>query len=161
MTGFFIMIGVAMSIDRRALLKSLAGIAVLLASGRVSAQSALSAAQFGALSATLTGSTPSEPADVAQMFAAFATPERRAALTKLANIVATTPASELDSALRSNGQDVLANDLVAAWYSGVVGAGKNAKLVLYTDAYVWPAMTFSKPMGVCGGVTGYWAKPPE
>jgi hypothetical protein len=57
--------------------------------------------------------------------------------------------------------EVLANDLVAAWYSGLVGAGKNAKLVLYADAYVWSAMTFSKPMGVCGGVTGYWARPPE
>ncbi len=150
-----------MPIDRRTLLKSLAAIAALLASGRASAQSSLSAAQFGALSTTLTGNTPSETADVARMFAAFATAERRAALTKLAHIVAQTPAPELDSALRSNGMEVLANDLVAAWYSGVVGAGKNAKLVLYADAYVWSAMTFSKPMGVCGGVTGYWAKPPE
>jgi hypothetical protein len=150
-----------MPIDRRTLLKSLAGIAAMLASGRASAQSALSAAQFGALSATLTANTPSEPADVTQMFAAFASAERRAALARLAHIVAATPASELDSAIRSNGLEALANDLVAAWYSGVVGTGKNAKLVLYADAYVWSAMTFSKPMGVCGGVTGYWAKPPE
>jgi hypothetical protein len=151
----------AMPIDRRTLLKSLAGVAATLVAGRGSAQDALSAAQFGALSTALTGTTPSEPADVAQMFAAFATPDRRAALTKLARIVALTPAPELDAALRSNGLEVLANDLVAAWYSGVVGVEKNAKLVLYADAYVWSAMTFSKPMGVCGGVTGYWAKPPE
>jgi hypothetical protein len=153
-----------MPIDRRTLLKSLAGVAAALATGRASAasaQSTLSAAQFEALSTTLTANAPSESADVAQMFAAFATPERRVALTRLARIVADTTASQLDTALRSSGLEVVANDLVAAWYSGVVGAGKNAKLVLYTDAYVWSAMTFSKPMGVCGGVTGYWAKPPE
>ena len=87
--------------------------------------------------------------------------QRNGLETKLARIVADTPASQLDAALRSSGLEALANDLVSAWYSGVVGVGKNAKLVLYTDAYVWSAMTFSKPMGVCGGVTGYWAKPPK
>jgi len=49
---------------------------------------------------------------------------------------------------------------VAAWYSGVVTTPQGPKLVLYTQAYVWSAMTYSKPMGVCGGVTGYWANPP-
>ena len=150
-----------MPIDRRTLLKSLAGVAAMLVAGRASAQSPLSAAQFEALSTALTADTPSEPADVAQMFTAFATTDRRAALTKLARIVAETPASRLDAVLRSSGLEGLANDLVAAWYSGVVGTGNRAKLVLYADAYVWSSMTFSKPMGVCGGVTGYWAKPPE
>ena len=37
---------------------------------------------------------------------------------------------------------------------------KQQRLVLYTDAYVWSAMTFTKPMGICGGVTGYWKDPP-
>ena len=146
-------------------MKSLAGLAAtLIAEPAVTAtaqRSALSAAQFGALSTTLTGYPPGEPADVAQMFAAFATPDRRSVLTKLADVVANTPPSQLDAALRSNGLEALANDLVAAWYSGVVGTGNRAKLVLYADAYVWSSMTFSKPMGVCGGVTGYWAKPPE
>ena len=35
----------------------------------------------------------------------------------------------------------------------------DGKVVLYTEAYVWSAMPYSKPMGVCGGVTGYWADP--
>ena len=35
------------------------------------------------------------------------------------------------------------------------------QLVLYTDAFMWTAMTYTKPMGVCGGVTGYWADPPQ
>jgi Membrane bound FAD containing D-sorbitol dehydrogenase len=150
-----------MPIDRRTLLKSLAGIAATLVSGPARAQSTPSTTQFQALSTALTGYPPGDPADVAHMFAAFATADRRAALTKLARIVADTPASQLDAVLRSDGLEGFANDLVAAWYSGVVGTGNRAKLVLYADAYVWSAMTFSKPMGVCGGVTGYWSKPPE
>ena len=155
-----------MTIDRRTLLKSLAALAATMVGARASttrAQSAgaLSAAQFGGLSTALTSYPPGEPADVARMFATFAPANRRAALAKLARIVADTPAPQLDAALRDNGLESLANDLVAAWYSGVVGSGKSAKLVLYADAYVWSVMTFSKPMGICGGVMGYWVEPPK
>jgi len=94
------------------------------------------------------------------MLTAFATADRRAALARLAGVVASTPADRLDAALRDNRLETIANDLVAAWYSGIVTNGKQQRLVLYTDAYVWSAMTFTKPMGVCGGVTGYWKDPP-
>ena len=70
-------------------------------------------------------------------------------------LAASTPASELDAAIAAKKLDKIANDLVAAWYSGMV----DGKVVLYTDALVWSAMTYSKPMGICGGVTGYWAEP--
>ena len=95
------------------------------------------------------------------MLRAFATPQRRAALASLAEVVSATPAAELDAVLAARGLDSVANDLVAAWYSGIVTDGTRQSLVLYTDAYVWTAMTFSKPMGVCGGPTGYWADPPQ
>jgi len=75
--------------------------------------------------------------------------------------VAATPDTQLDAELRAQGLDALANELIAAWYSGVVSNGDSKRLVLYTDAYIWNAMTFSKPMGLCGGAFGYWSKPPQ
>lgn len=155
-----------MTVDRRDLLKALAGAAAAVAAGRAApafaqAAAAPSVAQFGKLSAALTGYPQADPATAAKMLRAFATPQRRVALAALAQAVATTPAADLDAALAARGLDGIANDLVAAWYSGIVGNGKQPSLVLYTDALVWTAMTYSKPMGVCGGPTGYWADPPQ
>ncbi|MFO1314662.1 MAG: sugar dehydrogenase complex small subunit [Burkholderiales bacterium] len=154
-----------MTIDRRALLKALSGAAAgALASraGTALAQAAAmpTATQFGKLSAALTGYPEADAATVGKMLRAFATPQRRAALAALGDVVAATPAADLDAALAARKLDGIAGDLVAAWYSGIVADGTQPSLVLYTDAYVWTAMTFSKPMGVCGGPTGYWADPP-
>ncbi|MEQ8306186.1 MAG: sugar dehydrogenase complex small subunit [Hoeflea sp.] len=54
----------------------------------------------------------------------------------------------------------LANEVVAAWYSGVSPDPDSNDVLTYTDALIWQAMTFSKPMGYCGGAMGYWAEPP-
>ena len=54
----------------------------------------------------------------------------------------------------------LANDIVAAWYSGVSPDPDSDEVITYTDALMWEAMSFTKPMGYCGGETGYWAEPP-
>ena len=86
---------------------------------------------------------------------ALSTPQRASSLRALVAVVASTPASELDAAIAARKLDKVANELVAAWYSGMV----DCKVVLYTDALVWTAMAYSKPMGICGGVTGYWADP--
>ena len=94
------------------------------------------------------------------MLAAFGTPERRGALTTLARVVNETKPVELDAALRAQGLDRLADDLVAAWYSGVVTKGTTSRVVFFADAYMWSAMSFTKPMGRCGGMTNYWADPP-
>lgn len=155
-----------MFVDRRALLKALSGAAAAALAGRAApafaqAAAAPAVAQFGKLSAALTGYPEADPATAAKMLRAFATPQRRVALAALAQVVATTPAAGLDAALAARGLDSIANDLVAAWYSGIVGNGKRQSLVLYTDALVWTAMSYSKPMGVCGGPTGYWAEPPQ
>lgn len=99
--------------------------------------------------------------DLAKTLAALATPERRAALVRLERLVTATPPAGLDQALRANGLEALANDLVAASYSGIVTHGKAQELVLYIDANVWSAMSFTKPMGMCGGVTGYGSQPPK
>jgi hypothetical protein len=144
--------------DRRVLLKALA--ALPLAVLGVPARGADGTATFDKTSQALTGYAAPNANDTKGMLTAFATANRRAALARLAGVVASTPADRLDVALRDNGLESIADDLVAAWYSGIVTNGKQQRLVLYTDAYVWSAMTFTKPMGVCGGVTGYWKDPP-
>lgn len=141
-------------IDRRALLQVLAALgASALAPGALA--QAPDAAAFGKTSAALTGMPPPDADAAARLMRAFATPARRAPLRALAALVASTPAAGLDAAIAAHKLDKVANDLVAAWYSGMV----DGKVILYTEALVWSAMTFSKPMGVCGGVTGYWSEP--
>lgn len=54
----------------------------------------------------------------------------------------------------------LANEIVAAWYTGVSPDPASEEVVTYTEALMWPAMSYTKPMGYCGGAMGYWADPP-
>jgi hypothetical protein len=167
-----------MDVDRRALLRALGALPALgaapawaaagdaaassaTATGASSATAGTTIAQFAALSATLTGYPAGDPGDAAKMLKAFATPARRRSLQALAKLVAATPAEGLDAALKLNQLDGIANDLVGAWFSGIVTNPRGQQLVLYTNAYVWTAMTFSKPMGVCGGPTNYWSQPPQ
>jgi len=156
-----------MNADRRKLLHALASLSALSLTYSVGAapgsagDAALAVDKFAALSATLTGYPAAEPSITAKVFEAFATPARGASLERLATLVAATPDTQLDAELRAQGLDALANELIAAWYSGVVRNGDSKQLVLYTDAYIWNAMTFSKPMGLCGGAFGYWSKPPQ
>lgn len=55
----------------------------------------------------------------------------------------------------------VANAIVAAWYSGVYDTGKRQAVMTYDQALLWNALTFTKPMGQCGGDTGYWSNPPQ
>ena len=140
--------------DRRTLLQTLAALgASALAPGALA--QAPDAAAFARMTAALTGYPQPDPATAAKVMRAFATPQRASSLRALIALVASTPASDLDGAIAKRKLDKIANDLVAAWYSGMV----DGKVVLYTDALVWAAMAYSKPMGICGGVTGYWADP--
>jgi hypothetical protein len=141
-------------IDSRQLLQALAALGASALAPGVHAQ-APDANAFAKLSAALTGYPEVDPATAAKVMRAFATPRRAASLRALIALVASTPTSELDAAIALKKLDKVANDLVAAWYSGMV----DGKVVLYTDAFVWSAMKYSKPMGICGGVTGYWADP--
>jgi hypothetical protein len=149
-----------MTFDRRTLLQVLSALAASpLAPPSFGQAPVLSAAQFGALSAKLTGDPPADAGALAKVMRAFATPERRASLVALAKLVTNTPPAELDAAIAAHKLDSVANDLVAAWFSGIVTTPKG-QLVLYADALMWRAMTYTKPMGVCGRVTNYWADPP-
>lgn len=153
-----------MEADRRRVLQSIVGAMLGAVAVRVHGATPPavrpSLADFGDTCAALTGYRAPSADDAAKMLAAFGTPERRAALTRLARVVSETKPAELDAALRAQGLDGLAADLVAAWYSGVVTQGTTSRVVLYADAYMWSAMSFTKPMGRCGGTTNYWADPP-
>ena len=65
------------------------------------------------------------------------------------------------AALADGAEDeALSNEIVASWYTGVSPDPDDLKVLTYTDALMWQAMDFTKPMGECGGATGYWAEPP-
>ena len=49
----------------------------------------------------------------------------------------------------------LANAIVAAWYSGRIGAAT----IGLNQALLWKVLDFTKPPGECGGATGYWTDP--
>lgn len=55
----------------------------------------------------------------------------------------------------------LENAIVASWYSGMSPNPDSATVVTYTEALMWSAMSYTKPMGYCGGGVGYWADAPE
>lgn len=153
----------AVAVQRRAWLQLAAALALtgalprgVLAQARADPQ----AASFAALGAALTGYPAPDAATVARVQRAFATPARSKALASLAQIVATTSPADLDHVLAARGLATIANELVATWYSGTVPGASSGQVVLYANAFMWSAMTWTKPMGVCGGVTGYWADPP-
>lgn len=73
---------------------------------------------------------------------------------------ATGRAEDLSSLLNGSDNQDLANEIVAAWYSGVSPDPDSNDVLTYTDALMWQAMSFTKPMGYCGGAMGYWAEPP-
>jgi len=69
--------------------------------------------------------------------------------------------TDLQSAALHHGTDGhLANELLAAWYSGVCMTVEGPVVVTYTSALIWGAAPFIHPQGACGGATGYWSEPP-
>lgn len=55
----------------------------------------------------------------------------------------------------------VAEDVIAAWYSGICETDRGPVLATFTGALVWNALDYTKPFGSCGGETGYWAEPPQ
>jgi hypothetical protein len=53
----------------------------------------------------------------------------------------------------------LADEIVAAWYSGSYATRAGVAAIDINDALLWKALDFTKPRGVCGSATGYWAEP--
>ena len=105
----------------------------------------LDAETFAELSRKLTGNEDLDADYAAEMLDAYK------AIGKNEDIAALADGSE---------NPELENDIVAAWYSGLSPDPDSNEVITYTDALMWEAMSFTKPMGYCGGETGYWAEPP-
>lgn len=142
------------SLSRRALMRGAATASLALACGTLAfrpaqALAAPSLDAFMALSGTLTGNA-SLDRDMGRMIldALIATGQGDA-LAKLA----AAPAPQDD-------RTALANDVVAAWYSGLSPQPGATEVAGFNSALVWSALTYTKPWGSCGGETGYWGDPP-
>jgi hypothetical protein len=139
----------AQTIARRDLIIGGASAAtVAVVSFPVGAQGTITVDQFRALSARLTGVAVMELDATAagKLLAGFISMGRGGELARLA-------------AGRRGTRGTLANDIVAAWYSGRYVTRAGAAAIDLRNALVWKALHFTKPRGDCGGVTGYWAEP--
>jgi hypothetical protein len=116
----------------------------------VAAQETVTVDQFRALSARLTGAAVSDldAAMAGKLLDAFLSMGREPALRRLA-------------ADRGLSAGPVADDIVAAWYSGTYKTPAGLAVAGFTDALLWNALDFTKPPGECGGETGYWADPPS
>ncbi|MCB5174804.1 sorbitol dehydrogenase family protein [Microvirga lenta] len=143
----------APSMTRRALMLSSAGMTLALAAGfsrPAQSRDTIGLDEFKALSARLTGAEPGDlDSDVAATILKGLTSIGRGPglvmLTENPNVSAGT----------------VAEDIVAAWYSGVCDTDRGEVLATFTGALVWNALDYTKPFGSCGGETGYWADPPQ
>ena len=68
---------------------------------------------------------------------------------------------ELAALAARGSDDGLSNSIVASWYTGISPDPDDLHVITYTDALIWDAMDYTKPMAYCGGEVGYWAGPPE
>ena len=136
--------------SRRSLLLSGASLSATLAFGvSPGAQPAISVEQFRTVSARLTesdiGALDSDKAK--QILDGLISIGRGPGLSLLASDTQVTTGT-------------VADDIVAAWYSGTYETDLGEKLAAFNEALVWNALDFTKPFGSCGGDTGYWAEPP-
>jgi hypothetical protein len=67
----------------------------------------------------------------------------------------------LESLAAGTADTALENRIIASWYTGLNASDAGEEVVTYTDAMLWQALDYSKPMGWCGGETGYWSSAPE
>ena len=105
--------------------------------------------EFRALSARLTGAslTDLNATAAAKLLDGFLSMERGADLARLA----------ADPGARAG---PLADDIVAAWYSGNYQTAAGLASIGLPGALLWDALNFTKPSGFCGGLTGYWGEAP-
>ena len=74
---------------------------------------------------------------------------------------ATGREDDISALAAGNSDDELANSIVASWYTGESPDPDDLQVLTYTDALIWKAMDYTKPLAFCGGGVGYWADPPE
>lgn len=77
------------------------------------------------------------------------------------NLIAGGKADQLKALIDGTAEPALEQRILTQWYSGLQQIADGDAVVTYTDALVWDALDYTKPMGWCGGETGYWADAPE
>jgi hypothetical protein len=144
--------GMGPLISRRSLVVGGASAAALVAGSplRAGAQETVTVEQFRALSARLSGAALADlDATMAgKLLDGFVSMGRGPALALLAADPQVTTGT-------------VADDVVAAWYTGTYDTPAGPAVAGFTDALLWNAVDFTKPPGWCGGATGYWADPPS
>lgn len=106
--------------------------------------------QFAALSEKITNVSDLSADIASAMLEAFRKTDHADALTRLLE-----GGAEPDEVAPE-----LAHDITAAWYTGVSPDPEALEVLTYTDALLWQALDYTKPMAYCGGSMGYWAEPP-
>lgn len=128
-------------------LATVAGPALPLGAG---AQSHFSLEDFLTLSARLTGAPASAlNADFARLILTAC--EARGLLPELKQLASAPGPTALPSSV--------ADELVGAWFSGIVDTPTGPVMGTYGAALLWSTSPLH-PAGTCGGLTGYWASPP-
>lgn len=56
---------------------------------------------------------------------------------------------------------VLAQELIAAWYTGVCQTASGSTVVAFNEALLWDVADFLHAPSTCGGPTNYWSLPPD
>lgn len=135
------------NLSRRQVLAWGSGTALALVFGnRAWAQSAVTVDDFIALSARLVERQPRALASL------YATPYLDALAAKNSAGLAALINGSSDAALEA--------EIIANWYTGLHDTAYGEAIVTYEDALIWEALDYTKPMGWCGGETGYWADAP-
>lgn len=136
-------------VTRRQVLAWSGGTALaLVLGGRVSAANPASLEDFLALSARMVGK------------------EKGALSTQFGNsyfnaLMSRNLGGALTGLRDGDAEPGLETSIISNWYTGVAETAGGDEVVTYTDALMWDALDFTKPMGWCGGETGYWADAPE
>lgn len=157
-----------LAMNRRELLAVAGAILSALGTpGRASAQSGgtslfipISTDAFHDLTLALTGYAPRDPSMVGAFYEAFS--HELAQLQRLHDLlVSESDRDDWPEAMAEAGLAPLAEQLIAAWYTGIVGEGEAARVVTYIDAFVWYAVGYTKPPSTCDTDFGAWAvRPP-
>jgi hypothetical protein len=151
------------SLDRRQVLLGFAGLVAAAATGigPAGAATELDASAFRALSFGLMGRIAEDPSLAEAYLAALRERVAPGDLERLAAVVREHAGSGMDAAITRAGLDAVANQVIAAWYTGTVPTATGSRVVTYLDAVAWKATGFTKPPSVCGPGFGFWANPPR
>jgi hypothetical protein len=119
----------------------------------------ISTGAFHDLTLALTGYAPRDPSMVDAFRDAFS--NELTQLQRLYDLLVSEPdRDDWPKAIGDAGLSALAEQLMAAWYTGIVGDGEGARVITYLDAFVWYAVGYTKPPSTCDTDFGAWANRP-